>query len=86
MPNKCVTDELEAEGVEVGSSTLELRHNAIGLIATAAMTAAYMGPALSIYALFGPMTDKVGTGVGFVLLVAMVLTLLSAISFTSRRA
>src|SRR5689334_8620221 len=59
----------------------ELRSNALGLLSTAALTAAYMGPALSIYALFGPMTEKVGMGVGFVLIVATVLTLLSAISF-----
>src|SRR3954467_30523 len=59
----------------------ELRHNALGLLSTAALTAAYMGPALSIYALFGPMTEKVGAGVGFVLLIATVVTLLSAISF-----
>ena len=58
-----------------------LRHNALGLLSTAALTAAYMGPALSIYALFGPMTEKVGSGTGFILIVASVITLLSAISF-----
>ena len=59
----------------------ELRRDALGILATSAMTAAYMGPALSIYALFGPMTEKVGMGVGFVLLIAMVVTLFSAVSF-----
>src|SRR2546423_989027 len=70
-----------AELNETSTGANELRHNALGLLSTAALTAAYMGPALSIYALFGPMTEKVGSGVGFVLLIATVLTLLSAISF-----
>src|SRR4051794_17259842 len=58
-----------------------LRRDSIGLLTTAALTAAYMGPALSIYALFGPMTQIVGTGVGFVMLIGLVVTLFSAISF-----
>jgi amino acid transporter len=58
-----------------------LRGDSIGLLTTAALTAAYMGPALSIYALFGPMTAIVGTGVGFVMLIGLVVTLCSAISF-----
>ncbi|HZZ43958.1 MAG TPA: APC family permease [Tepidisphaeraceae bacterium] len=58
-----------------------LRHDSIGLLSTAALTAAYMGPAISIYALFGPMFSIVGNGVGFVMMIAAVLTLLSAISF-----
>src|SRR5262245_27510562 len=71
--------DFHADG-DQGKAT-ELRRNALGLLSTAALTAAYMGPALSIYALFGPMTERVGTGVGFVLLIATTLTLLSAISF-----
>jgi amino acid transporter len=59
----------------------ELQHNALGLLTTAALTAAYMGPAISMYALFGEMWKQVGTGVGFVMLIAMALTLMSAISF-----
>lgn len=58
-----------------------LRGNSIGLLSTAALTAAYMGPALSIYALFSPMTSIVGTGVGFVMIVGLIVTLFSAISF-----
>lgn len=58
-----------------------LRSNALGLVATVSLTAAYMGPALSVYALFGPMSSLVGTGVGFVMLIGMIVTLLSAISF-----
>ncbi len=58
-----------------------LRRDSIGLISTAALTAAYMGPALSIYAIFGPMYGIVGPGVGFVMIIAMAMTLLSAISF-----
>src|SRR5437016_3223634 len=58
-----------------------LRSNSIGLLTTAALTAAYMGPALSIYALFSPMTLIVGTGVGFVMIIGLIVTLFSAISF-----
>jgi amino acid transporter len=81
-----MSKNMDAENRQVAdadgeSKTRELQHNALGLLATAAMTAAYMGPALSIYALFGPMTAKVGTGVGFVMIIATSLTLLSAISF-----
>src|SRR4051794_907470 len=63
------------------SSSSGLRKDSLGLLSTAALTAAYMGPALSIYALFGPMYGIVGNGVGFVMMIAMGLTLLSAISF-----
>jgi amino acid transporter len=59
----------------------ELQHNALGLLTAAAMTAAYMGPALSMYALFGLMSARVGQGIGFVMLIVMGMTLLSAISF-----
>src|SRR6476659_3659302 len=81
MVKNCNSHEIPIEGDQIETNTTELRHNALGLLSTAALTAAYMGPALSIYALFGPMTENVGTGVGFVLLIATVLTLLSAISF-----
>jgi len=54
------------------------------LLTTAALTAAFMGPALSIYALFGPLTLLAGTGVGFVMFVGLIVTLLLAISFGMR--
>src|SRR3954454_19571093 len=81
MANNRNSNVPRVAGDEIQTNTRELRHNAIGLLSTAALTAAYMGPALSLYALFGPMTEKVGAGVGFVLLIATGLTLLSAISF-----
>ena len=81
MPKNSNSGESPREGNATEASAAELRHNALGLLSTAALTAAYMGPALLIYALFGPMTATVGEGVGFVLLIATVLTLLSAISF-----
>ena len=59
----------------------KLETNALGLLSTAALTAAYMGPAMSIYALFGPMSEKVGSGVGFVMFLGLLMTLPSAISF-----
>jgi amino acid transporter len=59
----------------------QLQANALGLLATAALTAAYMAPALSIYALFGPMTSQVGVAVGFVMLLGLLITLPSAVSF-----
>ena len=59
----------------------KLETNALGLLATSALTAAYMGPALSIYCLFGPMSEKVGSGVGFVMFLGLLMTLPSAISF-----
>jgi amino acid transporter len=62
-------------------SAVKLDSNALGLLAAASLTAAYMGPALSIYALFGPLSQIVGQGVGFVMLIAIILTLLSAVSF-----
>ncbi|MBN1341699.1 MAG: APC family permease [Phycisphaerae bacterium] len=58
-----------------------LRANALGLLATSALTAAYMAPALSIYALFGAMTSQVGVSVGFVMLLGMLMTLPSIVSF-----
>jgi amino acid transporter len=59
----------------------QLQSNALGLLATAALTAAYMGPAMSIYALYGSMSEIVGTGMGFVMFIGMLMTLPSAISF-----
>jgi amino acid transporter len=59
----------------------QLQANALGLLATAALTAAYMAPALSIYGLFGPMTKQVGVAVGFVMLLGMLMILPSAVSF-----
>jgi len=59
----------------------KLESNALGLLSTSALTAAYMGPALSIYCLFGPMAEKVGSGVGFVMFLGLLMTLPSAISF-----
>ncbi len=66
---------------QASSDGEKLQSNALGLLSMAALTAAYMGPALSIYALFGPMSEKVGSGTAFVMLIAMGITLLSAISF-----
>ena len=62
-------------------SDTQLESNALGLLTTAALTAAYMAPALSIYALFGPMTKQVGVAVGFVMFLGMLMTLPSAVSF-----
>ena len=59
----------------------QLDSNALGLLTTAALTAAYMAPALSVYALFGPMVGQAGIGVGFVMLLALLMTLPSAVSF-----
>ncbi len=58
-----------------------LRANALGLLSTAALTAAYMAPALSIYTLLGAMVLHVGVATGFVMLIGMAMTLPSAISF-----
>ena len=59
----------------------QLQANALGLLATAALTAAYMAPALSIYGLFGPMTSQVGVAVGFVMILGLLMILPSAVSF-----
>jgi amino acid transporter len=63
------------------ASGTRLRANALGLLATGALTAAYMAPALSIYNSFGPMVSQVGVAVGFVMVLALLITLPSAISF-----
>lgn len=65
----------------MSKSDTELQSNALGLLTTAALTAAYMAPALSIYALFGEMTGQVGVSVGFVMFLGMMMTLPSALSF-----
>ena len=65
----------------VSNGKQQLESNAIGMLATAALTAAYLAPALSIYALFGPMVDQVGMAVGFVVFVGVLMTLPSAVSF-----
>jgi amino acid transporter len=75
------SEEAPAPDVRHADGDGSLRRDSIGLISTAALTAAYMGPALSIYALFGPMYAIVGNGVGFMMMIAAGLTLLSAISF-----
>jgi len=59
----------------------ELQANALGLLTTSALTAAYMAPALSIYALFGPMTNDAGQAVGFVMFLGLLMTLPSIVSF-----
>lgn len=58
-----------------------LQSNALGLLSTAALTAAYMAPAISIYTLLGSMVSQVGVAVGFVMLVGLAMTLPSAVSF-----
>ncbi len=63
------------------SPAAELRHDALGLLGTVTLTAAYMAPAASLIALFGVMVGHVGTAVGTVMLLAMLITLPSAISF-----
>jgi amino acid transporter len=65
----------------MSASQTKLQSNALGLLATSALTAAYMAPALSIYALFGAMSAQVGQAVGFVMLLGMLMTLPSIISF-----
>ena len=62
-------------------SETRLQANALGLLSTAALTAAYMAPALSVYALFGAMTAQVGVAVGFVMALGLLMTLPSAVSF-----
>jgi amino acid transporter len=59
----------------------KLQSDALGLLSTAALTAAYMAPALSIYTLLGTMVLQVGVAVGFVMFLGLVMTLPSAISF-----
>lgn len=59
----------------------ELRANALGLIGTISLTAAYMAPAASLIALFGPIAGQVGLATGFVMLLGLLITLPSAISF-----
>ena len=58
-----------------------LQANALGLLATAALTAAYMAPAASIYTSFGPMVTRAGIAIGFVMLLGVLMTLPSALSF-----
>jgi len=59
----------------------KLQSDALGLLSTAALTAAYMAPALSIYTLLGAMVLQVGVAVGFVMFLALIMTLPSAVSF-----
>ncbi len=70
-----------SKNVPESAPATKLESNALGLLATSALTAAYMGPALSIYSLYGPMSEKVGSGVGFVMFLGLLMTLPSAISF-----
>lgn len=59
----------------------QLRADALGLLGTVSLTAAYMAPAASLIALFGPMVGQAGIGTGFVMLLGLAVTLPSAISF-----
>jgi amino acid transporter len=58
-----------------------LKADALGLVGTVSLTAAYMAPAASLIALFGVMVSNVGVAAGSVMLLGLVITLPSAISF-----
>ncbi len=58
-----------------------LQADALGLVATVSLTAAFMAPAASLIALFGPIVSNVGTAGGFVMLAGLLITLPSAVSF-----
>jgi amino acid transporter len=70
-----------AGSLPMSKSENQLQPDALGLLATAALTAAYMAPATSIYALFGPMVSQAGVAIGFVMLLGVLMTLPSAVSF-----
>ncbi len=81
LPPASGSDPGVAPGSSVPGREPALRANALGLLATAALTAAYMAPAASIYTLFGAMVSQVGVAVGFVMAIGMLMTLPSALSF-----
>src|SRR5690606_21401162 len=58
-----------------------LAADALGLMATVSLTAAFMAPAASLIALFGPIIANVGVAGGFVMLAGLLITLPSAVSF-----
>ncbi|HOW69845.1 MAG TPA: APC family permease [Phycisphaerae bacterium] len=73
-----MADSTHDPGLEAAG---QLRADALGLLGTVSLTAAYMAPAASLIALFGPMVIKTGIGAGFVMLLGLAVTLPSAISF-----
>ena len=75
------TVQIEIPFLSASDPQPKLQSDALGLLTTAAMTAAYMAPALSIYALFGAMTAQVGPAVGFVMFLGLIMTLPSIVSF-----
>lgn len=71
----------EHAGTTTTASQGPLRRDALGLLGSVSLTAAYMAPAASLIALFGPIAQNAGSAAGFVMLLGLVLTLPSAISF-----
>ncbi len=63
------------------SNETALRKDALGLLGTVSLTAAYMAPAASLVALFGVMVASAGVSTGFVMLLGLLITLPSAVSF-----
>ncbi len=67
--------------VSTPDASPQLRAGALGLLGTVSMTAAYMAPAASLIALFGAIVLNVGQAAGFVMLLGLLITLPSGISF-----
>lgn len=63
------------------SQDQSLQSDALGLLGTVSLTAAFMAPAASLIALFGPIISNVGASGGFVMLAGLLVTLPSAVSF-----
>jgi amino acid transporter len=70
-----------ADPATQGTESPTLRRDALGLLGTISLTAAYMAPAASLIALFGPIVGNAGIATGFVMLLGLLVTLPSAISF-----
>jgi len=59
----------------------QLQTDALGLLGTVSLTAAYMAPAASLVALFGVIVANAGISSGFVMLLGLLISLPSAVSF-----
>lgn len=63
------------------SQSHTLKADALGLLGTVSLTAAYMAPAAAVIALFAPVYIIAGTKSAFVMLIGLIITLPSGISF-----
>ncbi|MDC0935919.1 APC family permease [Pirellulales bacterium] len=63
------------------SERATLQADALGLLSTVSLTAAYMAPAAAVIALFGPIVLNAGATGALVMLLGLLITLPSAVSF-----